>query len=303
MEYSPVGRKATICPTPRNRAALALLGCVAFGTMWLHRFPGAYLPTAATDPSRDGTRALPCAPNNGGGSLAYRESYGFFHDISDEDWKRRQNRARAHLHQAWPGHKKVPVTMGANRWYLRNYYPLFTCPDQQRVGIGGDGPKWACDPHRLGIPRISSSGGAGGVAPGPTREGSRSSREKCLVYSIGSAGNYVFEDGLVNLLGAGTCEIHVFDPARDFTRRTDAANKTIFFHHWGLGSSYSNAGRIEGYTYLTLQETMQKLGHVNRTIDIFKIDCENCTYRMRWLLAYPGASSLSTNSIFFCACR
>jgi Methyltransferase domain len=216
--------------------------------------------------------------NGGKTSLAYRESFGFFHDISDEDWNRRKVRALSHLHQAWPGRNKAAANIAPNRWYLRNYYPLFTCPDQQRVGIGGDGPKWACDPHRLALPRQSLSGSSN------TSSSSSSSppREKCLVYSIGCNGNYVFEDGLVRLRGAGTCEmIHVFEMAKDFTRRNDAANKSIFFHHWGLGSSYSNASRTEGHSFLTLQETMQKLGHANRTIDIFKIDCEKCTFPER----------------------
>jgi Methyltransferase domain len=263
---SPMDQKAgAICPSSRNRAAVALLGCVAFGTTWLtavSRLPlNAYPPTSVAAPKES-------IPTYGNMSLAYRESFGFFRDISDEDWKRRQKRARNHRHQARPADKEETKRIAANRWYLRNYYPLFTCPDQQRVGIGGDGPKWACDPHRLALPRESSTGNSSGGA----------SRDKCLVYSIGSNGNYVFEDGLVQLLGAGTCEIHVFDMSRDFTRRNDAANKAIYFHHWGLGSSYSDLGRAENYTYLTLQETMEKLGHVNRTIDIFKIDCEKCTY-------------------------
>jgi Methyltransferase domain len=262
---SPADQKAAaICSSSRNRAAVALLGCVAFGTMWMTMSrlpPNAYHPASVAAPKES-------IVVNDKKSLAYRESFGFFHDISDEDWKRRQKRARDHRHQARTADKEITRTIAANRWYLRNYYPLFTCPDQQRVGIGGDGPKWACDPYRLVLPRKSSIGSSSGGA----------SRDKCLVYSIGSNGNYVFEDGLVQLLGAGTCEIHVFDMSRDFTRRNDATSKAIYFHHWGLGSSYSNLGRAENYTYLTLQETMEKLGHVNRTIDIFKIDCEKCTY-------------------------
>jgi Methyltransferase domain len=271
----PTGRKGAtiICPSSRNRVALlALLGCATFGTVLVRRFTAnAYYPNSAAVPkTQEGSSTASGVYNGGKTSLAYRESFGFFHDISDEDWNRRKVRALTHRHQASPGHKKAAANIAPNRWYLRNYYPLFTCPDQQRVGIGGDGPKWACDPHRLALPRARSSAGGGGTP-----------REKCLVYSIGSNGNYIFEDGLVRLLGAGTCEIHVFDLAKDYTRRNDAANKSIFFHHWGLGSSYSKAGRTEGHSFLTLQETMQKLGHANRTIDIFKIDCEKCTFPVR----------------------
>jgi Methyltransferase domain len=235
--------------------------------------------------------------NDGRKSLAYRQSFGFFHDISDDDWRRRQKRALDHRHQAWPSVKTVTASLEANHWYMKNYYPLFTCPDQQRVGIGGDGPKWVCDPHRLALSGQSSSGGAEGTTSGA----------RCLVYSIGSNGNYGFEDGLVNLLGPGTCEIHVFDMSRDYTRRNDAENRKIFFHHWGLGSSYTDVGRAEGNTYLTLQETMQKLGHVNRTINIFKIDCEQCTrfpvLDLTVRVHDPEASSPSTDSLPSCVCR
>jgi Methyltransferase domain len=44
---------------------------------------------------------------------------------------------------------------------------------------------------------------------------------RCLVYSIGSQGNFVFEDGLVDLVGVGTCEINVFDVFADYTRPND----------------------------------------------------------------------------------
>jgi Methyltransferase domain len=293
-----MGRKAAkSLPSSRSRVALALLGCVAFGTVWLRRFPTVdYPPISATGPTtlfRSGDDAHG-GRREGPSLMAYRESFGFFHDVSDEDWKRRKERARNHRHQATPAHKKVTDNLEANRWYMMNYYPLFTCPDQQRVGIGGDGPKWACDPHRLALPRARSSAGGGGTP-----------REKCLVYSIGSNGNYIFEDGLVRLLGAGTCEIHVFDLAKDFTRRNDAANKSIFFHHWGLGSSYSNAGRTAGHSFLTLQETMQKLGHANRTIDIFKIDCEKCTFpvRGRFICVSGFASCLIKLNLFICLFR
>jgi hypothetical protein len=201
------------------------------------------------------TRSLP-APS----SLAYRQSFGFFDSIDDEDWKQRQERARRHRHhQSSSGRKRVDEQTDVSRWYMDNYFPLFTCPNQQRIGVGGDGPKWTCDPRRLTL-----------------QQQRQNTDQRCLVYSVGSNGNYAFEDALVELLGAGTCEIHVFDMTRDYSRKGDAASKEIYFHKWGLGSSYSNAGRLPKYTYLTLQETMDRLNHTGRTLDIFKVDCEQC---------------------------
>jgi Methyltransferase domain len=187
--------------------------------------------------------------------LAYKESFGFFDDISDEDWRRRQNRARLHKHQVDPADKEVKGGIHATDWYLANYYPLFSCPNQQRVGIGGDGPKWVCDPLRLNAIN-------------------RDTKNKCLVYSVGCNGNYAFEDGLVDLLGAGTCEIHVFDIKPHFGRPNDNVTNNVHFHPFGLKSSY---GPEKKGKLLTLQETMNSLGHQGRAIDIFKIDCEGCT--------------------------
>jgi hypothetical protein len=216
-------------------------------------------------------------------SLAFRESYGFFDDLSDFDWALRREQARTHRHHIDPSAKVATEQTDVLMYYLKNYYPIFTCPHQRRVGGSGDGAKWTCDPWRLKY-----------VARQPTRRQGANKKEggggmvlrgdnvvkddgKCLIYSVGCRGNYVFEDGIVNLVGAGTCEIHVFDLTKDYTRPNDSTDKDIHFHYWGLASSYSNLGRNKKYTYMTLQETMQKLGHVNRTIDIFKIDCEHCT--------------------------
>lgn len=38
----------------------------------------------------------------------------------------------------------------------------------------------------------------------PTRPG-------CIIYSVGSCGDFSFEEALQNLLGKDTCEIHTFD--------------------------------------------------------------------------------------------
>jgi hypothetical protein len=165
---------------------------------------------------------------------------------------------------------KTTAEKKANLWYTENYYPLFTCPDQQRVGVGADGPKWLCDPWRLADNRHI---GQHEIGDKPN--------EKCLIYSVGCNGNYLFEDGLVELLGAETCEIHVFDFSSDYSRIGDASGKNIHFHRWGLKSSYSDLllNRCHNKKCVTLQEAMEELGHVNRTIDVFKIDCEGCESR------------------------
>jgi hypothetical protein len=127
----------------------------------------------------------------------------------------------------------------------------------------GDGPKWTCDIHRL--PRIAAerqreTGEAQPDAP------------PCLVYSVGSAGRYQFEDGLFKEVG-NNCEIHIFDPTH--FRLGGRAAKNMYFHTWGLKSSYDTSYQPKvGGKFLSLQETLLVLGHQDRTIDILKVDCK-----------------------------
>jgi hypothetical protein len=105
------------------------------------------------------------------------------------------------------------------------------------------------------------------------------------VYSIGSSGNFHFEEGVQKVLGPGVCEIHTFD-FTDYAHQVPAG-KGIIFHNWGLKPSYEETKQItsggfgqstaEG-TFKTLQETKKELGHEDRPIDIFKIDCESCEW-------------------------
>jgi Methyltransferase domain len=234
----------------------------------------------------DGMMALPSP------SLAHEQSFGYFDDITDQDWRERQRRAYAHKHYRSAGVHQVNDDTDPSRWYMLNYFPMFSCPNQERIGGAGEGAKWVCDPLRLKkqkttaseVKAVQATTGTAYVAtprkavalPAPDVDSSNSN--KCLVYSVGCSGNYDFEDGLVELLGAGTCEIHVFDLSQDYTRPGDAHTNDIHFHYWGLKSSYDKSGLSSKYTYKTLHETMQELGHTGRTVDLFKIDCEGCTY-------------------------
>ena len=147
-------------------------------------------------------------------------------------------------------------------WYLANLQPVFTCPHVERVGGHDDGPKWTCDPHRLLL-----------------------QQHDCLVYSIGSEGKYEWEDGLIKKIGRH-CEIHIFDPG-NYARPNDVERNNIHYHKLGLGSSYDsdykasislNALKGKQPDLKTFPEILKTLGHENRTIDVFKIDCERCEW-------------------------
>ena len=124
-------------------------------------------------------------------TLAYQQSFGFFDDIPDAAWKRIQARARTTpLYSSSSSMLAAPddntAKSQAGWWYAHNLLPVLNCFNMERVGGLDDGPKWTCDPYRL------------------------VQRPNCLIYSIGSAGQYQWEQGLVQRLGSH-CEIHVFE--------------------------------------------------------------------------------------------
>ena len=49
----------------------------------------------------------------------------------------------------------------------------------------------------------------------------------------------------------------------------------MHFHQLGLQGSAENRGS----NFLNFKEITKKLGHQNKTIDIFKIDCEGCEFK------------------------
>lgn len=205
------------------------------------------------------------APMN---QLAYHHSYGFFDDISDTDWKLYyQAPALAARHYRWAYDHDSKADTAAASWIYFNWDPYFQCPHLRKIGGLGSGSKWTCDVER--IRKVVERRRAADPSQQP---------HCCLIYSIGSHGNYQWEDGLHDVLG-NICEIHIFDPGS--FDRPHMSHKNMVFHQWGLGSSYSTAWmqRREGKgIYLSFQEIRQRLGHENRTIDLFKIDCENCEW-------------------------
>lgn len=206
---------------------------------------------------------------NGSSSVAEYHSFGFFSDIPDDEW--------LHLFQKQTlsavnyRNLSYPDDMAEKKayWIFHNWDPYFHCPRLKKVGGLGDGPKWTCDPDRLRHVALERSD------------------KSCLIYSIGSNGNFAFEDALSEWVGKGPygrplCEIHVFDPG-DYQRdKTLMESKNMHFHQWGLTSdsrtAYRPAARRGEGEYISFQEIKRRLGHMGRKVDIFKIDCEGCEW-------------------------
>jgi len=174
------------------------------------------------------------------------ESLGWFdvpndvwQDIKNSHYMTRRNYTNVVETYAykWNHHLQAPLNFA--------WSPTISCPRGiSRIGAVGDGGKFICDPMRL------------------------KSLEKCIIYSVGSNGEFSFEIEMHRL--NPRCEIHTFDidPQDDWT-----IPDFVSFHGWGISDL-----PIDGIK--TLEMTVEELGHKNVGIDVFKCDCEGCEYRV-----------------------
>jgi hypothetical protein len=206
----------------------------------------------------------PCNKDGSEYKMALEESHGFFYDVLESDWETQRRITKMRVNN-----KNVanPMMNAQNSptWYQQNWEPDFSCRMEQRIGGMGDGGKWMCDPHRL--PVVAKM----------REEKLDKGTQGCLIYSVGSQGNFMFEDGVRGLLGVETCEIHTFDPGSYGTKVAEREN--MFYHAIGLGPSYGPDSENLKANFKTIQQIKKDLGHEGRTIDIFKIDCEGCEWK------------------------
>lgn len=203
--------------------------------------------------------------------LAFNESIGFFNDIPDKAWKRHKRRFQL-TQPNYDDSNKVKFerfSRYSNWFWASHFEPEFTCPHEFRLGKLGDGGKWVCDPHRI-VTDVKDS---------------------CLVYSIGSNGNFQFEENVLKHVSP-KCEIHTFDlkafTLQDSTKASmrnkdfaaGAKKVGVTFHHWGLGEITERMQNMKPF-----KKIITTLKHEGRTIDLMKIDCERCEYQQfrQWL--------------------
>lgn len=174
--------------------------------------------------------------------VSYYESLGWF-NIPDEEW---QIMKRYHSLTRFNQLECTNCFQRSKREYTNfNWKPSFICPyPTLRIGYH-DGGKNICHPCRL-----------------------REAKENCLVYSVGSNGQWQFEESV--LKWNSNCEIHTFD--FDFFVSPFETN----FHMYGLGDEdFTDSDK---HVYKTLPTIVQELGHEDRVINILKIDCEGCEF-------------------------
>ncbi|CAF2922543.1 unnamed protein product [Rotaria sp. Silwood2] len=147
------------------------------------------------------------------------------------------------------------ITRPDTFYFLTNWEPNFHCSHARRVGARGDGGKWVCDPYRL------------------------KSRHDCLIYSIGSSGDFSFEIEMKKIIPH--CEIHAFDQ-----NSYVCPMNTCKFHQVTFGDGIQPNGSKNWPT------VVGALNHTNRLIDILKIDIEGGEYSFFPLLLNSSRSSL-----------
>jgi hypothetical protein len=86
----------------------------------------------------------------------------------------------------------------------------------------------------------------------------------------GSNNQFDFEE---NLHARLRCETHTFDPT---VEENKAQAHVTTFHQLGLVME----AKSDRQRFLSIGQTLDLLAHANRTIDIFKIDCEGCEYSL-----------------------
>ena len=167
-------------------------------------------------------------------SMSMRESNGFVCEPS-----------RLWIERKGVYHYQDQLNMNKTKgklFFLSNWEPNFHCSHSERIGKMGDGGKWVCDFYQL------------------------KSRRNCLVYSVGSRGEFSFEIALKTRLPH--CEIHTFD-----MNYYECPQGICIFHQIMFG---------DGTTIVDSQswnKVVQQLKHQNRQIDILKIDIEGGEYQ------------------------
>lgn len=159
------------------------------------------------------------------------------------------------------------------------FEPEAVCLTEERFGGSsderfvafGDGPKFVCGVDYLREYYATKKQ--------KQKENTENDNEtKCLVYSVGSNNNILFEKAVTTHMD-GLCEIHTFDPTLQTPFVGDAYST---FHPWGLGKDGEKVKvkkpTAMEFTTQSVERIMEELGHTGRTIDIFKIDCEGCEY-------------------------
>ena len=142
-------------------------------------------------------------------------------------------------------------------FFEKNWEPTLHCAFEQRLGKAGEGGKWVCDINNI-----------------------ETQNNVPLIYSLGSNGDFTFERDLKKLLSAA--EIHIFDSG-NFKCPDDICT----YHQTAVGNKMISGRK-------SLKEVMEELDHLQRRMDILKVDIKGNEYKL--LEEYFQSSQGTTNA-------
>lgn len=116
--------------------------------------------------------------------VATRQGLSYFSD-TDTAWAARIALHQRQLQRQLIAAAEYPSRLPANVFFQLHYEPTFSCTLEERIGPIMDGGKWICDPPALR--RVGSQHAHAG-----------SHQDRCLVYSVGSEKDTLFERAVVS---------------------------------------------------------------------------------------------------------
>ena len=142
----------------------------------------------------------------------------------------------------------------------RSAEPPVVRPCSSQIFVGGyrkdgDGGKWICRPEEI-----------------------RAKGASCLVYSIGSDGEFSFEVGVHTNISSA-CEIHTFDQ-NPIEHYLDPNYNPGYPHERNPPYVQYHVAKLGAASGKSFAQLVRELGHAGRQIDILKIDCEGCEWTL-----------------------
>ncbi|KAJ1495537.1 methyltransferase domain-containing protein [Baffinella frigidus] len=176
---------------------------------------------------------------------SWHDSYGFL-EYPNDLW-----RAMKEIHKKQSKRQRLENSPGGPAFYQNNWEPSLSCPQEQRIGVMGDGGKWVCDPYKI------------------------AAAEECHILSIGSNNDWSFETAMHHL--NPKCKICTLD------HTITPINKPEFLTFLKRGISTDDEAPM-----ITLPSAYEECGFGGKVVDVFKIDCEGCEWSVfRQFFAFP----------------
>ena len=143
---------------------------------------------------------------------------------------------------------REPTCIGNNRDCFALWKSIFSCKEKKLLGAGVDGSRFLC----------SSSTFA--------------TRKPCIIYSIGSNGDFGFEEFL--LQETQSCTIYTFDCTMGQTPAYNSSFEKLKDKHWFHPWCLSAQDGVPNSNYMTLATIHERLKHSWGTLALLKMDIE-----------------------------